>query len=67
MVEFLGKMAKSKTIIVNALTVVVGTLGYWAGHDVIAQYPEAIAVMVSVIGVLNVALRLVTSIPVSQK
>lgn len=67
MLEFLSKMAKSKTIIVNSLTVVVGTLGYWSGHEVIAQYPEAVAIMVSALGALNVVLRLVTSIPVSQK
>jgi hypothetical protein len=65
--EFLGKMAKSKTIIVNGLTVVIGTLGFWAGNDVIAQYPEAVSVMVAAIGTLNVVLRLVTSIPVSAK
>jgi len=67
MIDLLKKMAKSKTIIVNTLTVIVGTLGCVAGHDVIAQNPELVAGLVSAIGVLNVVLRLVTSIPVSQK
>jgi len=67
MFEFLAKMAKSKTIIVNTLTVVVGTLGYLAGHGVIAQYPDIVAGMVAAMGALNIVLRLATSIPVSQK
>lgn len=67
MFEFLTKMAKSKTIIVNTLTVIVGTLGFWAGNDVIAQHPEAVSALVAAVGALNVVLRLVTAIPVSDK
>jgi NAD/NADP transhydrogenase beta subunit len=58
---------KSKTVIVNTLTVAVGVLGYLAGHDVIAQNPEVVAALVSVVGVVNVLLRLVTIVPVSAK
>ena len=67
MLDFLKKMAKSKTIIVNSLTVVVGTLGYLAGNEVIAQHPEVVSALVAAVGALNVFLRLVTSIPISQK
>lgn len=67
MLSFLAKMAKSKTVIVNTLTVVVGALGYVAGHEVIAQHPELVAGLVSAVGVLNVVLRLVTSVPISEK
>lgn len=67
MMSFLSKMLKSKTIIVNVLTVVVGTMGYWAGNEVIAQNPGAVAILIAATGAVNVLLRLVTSIPVSDK
>jgi NAD/NADP transhydrogenase beta subunit len=65
--KFLSQQLKSKTVIVNTLTVAVGVLGYLAGHDVIAQNPEVVAALVSVVGVVNVLLRLVTIVPVSAK
>lgn len=65
--ELIGKLLKSKTIIVNSLTVVVGVLGYLQGHEVIAAYPGVVAGLVATIGVLNVALRFVTTIPVWEK
>jgi nitrate reductase gamma subunit len=65
--EFLSKLLKSKTVIVNTLTVAVGVLGYLAGHDVIAAHPEWAAALVSAIGVVNVILRLVTVVPISAK
>lgn len=61
------QLLKSKTIIVNTLTVVVGTLGYVAGHEVIAAHPDWVAGLVAMIGVLNVALRIVTTLPVWEK
>lgn len=67
MIEFIGKMLKSKTIIVNVLTVIVGTLGFLGGHEVIAQNPEVVAVLAAVAGGVNVVLRLITSIPISEK
>lgn len=67
MLSFLSKMMKSKTIIVNGLTVVVGVVGYLAGHEVIAQNPEIVSALLAASGVLGVVLRLVTSVPVSAK
>lgn len=67
MMNFLAKLLKSKTVIVNTATVAVGVLGYLAGHDVIAQNPEIVAALVSAIGVLNVVLRIVTVVPISAK
>lgn len=61
------KLLKSKTVLVNSLTVVAGTLGYWAGHDVIAENPQTVAALVAVTGVVNVILRLVTTLPVWEK
>jgi len=65
--KFLSQLLKSKTVIVNSLTVAVGVLGYLAGHDVIAQNPEIVAALISAVGVLNVALRFVTVLPLSAK
>ena len=52
--------AKSKTVWVNMLTLVVGVVGYVAGHEVITEYPAIVAALVAVLGGLNVALRFVT-------
>lgn len=49
---------------VNALTVLVGVVGYVAGHEVIKEYPETIAILVAVQGGINVILRFLTSKPV---
>jgi hypothetical protein len=65
--KFLSKLLKSKTVIVNTLTVVVGVLGYLSGHEIIAQNPELVAALVSAIGVVNVLLRIVTVVPISEK
>lgn len=65
--KFLTQLLKSKTVIVNALTVVAGVVGYLAGHDVIAQNPELVAGLVAVAGAVNVVLRLFTVLPVSEK
>jgi hypothetical protein len=65
--KFLAQLLKSKTVIVNTLTVAVGVLGYLAGHDVIAQNPEVVAALLSAVGVVNVLLRIVTVVPISEK
>lgn len=66
-INFLFGASKSKTIILNVLTVVAGVVGYLAGHDIIAQNPEAVAGLVSALGVLNVILRFLTNTSVSAK
>lgn len=55
----------SKTFWVNALTAVVGVVGYIAGSDLIAQYPDVAAILATVVGGLNVVLRLITDKAVS--
>jgi hypothetical protein len=67
MIDILKKLMKSKTIIVNSLLVATGTIGYLAGHEVIAANPAWAAALVGAAGVLNVALRVVTTIPVWEK
>lgn len=65
--DYLTKLAKSKTVIVNTLTVAVGVLGYLAGNDIIAQNPEWVAGLVSAVGAVNVLLRIVTVVPIGSK
>ena len=54
----------SKMVWVNALTLIVGIVGYLAGSDIIAQYPAILAALVAVQGAVNVALRFVTWQPI---
>ena len=54
----------SKLVWVNALTLIVGIVGYLAGSDIIAQYPAILAALVAVQGAVNVALRFVTWQPI---
>jgi hypothetical protein len=65
--KFLSQALKSKTVIINSLTVAVGVLGYLAGNDVIAAHPDWVAALVSIVGIVNVALRFVTFLPLSAK
>jgi len=51
---------KSKTVWINSLTLVVGVIGYVAGHDLIASNTEFVAMLVALQGGLNVALRFCT-------
>ena len=67
MLNLLKKALKSKTIIVNVLMVGAGVLGYLSGHEVITQYPEVVSALVAAAGVVNVALRFLTTIPVWEK
>lgn len=50
----------SKTVWVNALTLVVGVAGYLAGHQLIADHASAVAALVAFQGAVNVALRFLT-------
>jgi len=61
----MGKsLFKSKTFWVNLLTLSAGTLGYWAGHDLLQNQEQLLAGIVAVQGAVNIALRLVTSEPI---
>ena len=55
------KWYQSKTVWVNALTLLAGLLGYAVGHEVIADNASLIAMLVAVQGAVNVALRFVTT------
>lgn len=55
---------KSKTWWVNALTLTVSVATVVAGSDIVAAYPRAVAVIGSVVAAANMALRLITKVPV---
>lgn len=58
------KWFQSKTFWVNALTVIAGTIGYIAGHELIADNASFVALLVAVQGAVNVVLRFVTWQPI---
>ena len=54
----------SKTNIFGALQLAAGTLALFAGSDLIQQFPRAVAAIAAASGVVTIALRFVTSVPV---
>ena len=61
----MGKSAlKSRTLWANMLVLAAGVVGYVAGHEVIADYPQVVAILGAVVGGLNIVLRFVTTEPI---
>lgn len=56
---------RSKTFWVNLITVVAGLATTIGGSDLIQDNPQAAGIAATVLGVVNVILRLATSKPVS--
>ena len=54
------KWYKSRMVLVNLLTLVIGVVGIFEGTDWVMANPAAAAAVVSVIATLNVYLRLNT-------
>ena len=54
------KWWKSKMIWVNALTLIAGVIGYLAGHELIVNNVELVAMLIAIQGGVNVILRFVT-------
>lgn len=65
--EFLRQLSRSKTVLVGILTTLAGVLAYLAGDDFISQYPQTVAIVIAVKGVVDVVLRFLTSLPVMEK
>lgn len=54
----------SRTVWLNLLILAAGVVGFVAGHEVIAEYPQVVAILAAVQGGLNIILRLVTTQPI---
>ena len=52
---------QSKTVWVNLLTLLAGTVAYVAGNELVADNASFVAALVALQGGVNVVLRLVTS------
>ena len=58
-------LSKSKTFWVNALVMAGAAIAGMLGCDVIQEYPQLMAIFAAAVGGINIALRLVTSKPIS--
>ena len=54
----------SKTVWANIITLIAGTVGYVAGHELIADQATLMSILLAVSGGLNIVLRLITSQPI---
>lgn len=55
---------QSKTFYLNAVTLIVGIIGFLAAHPVIAAHPQWVAGLFAAQAVVNILLRLVTDTPI---
>jgi len=46
------------------LVLAAGVAGYLGGHEVIADYPQVVAILGAVVGGINIALRFITTEPI---
>ncbi len=59
-------LLRSKTFWVNLITAVAGILTTVGGSEFIQDKPEVVGIMATIVGVVNVLLRLVTKDPVTS-
>jgi len=55
---------QSKTIWINAITALTATLTVLGGQQIVVEHPQASAAIVAVLGGLNIALRIITVLPI---
>ena len=55
---------QSKTIWVNAITLLIGVVSFLAGQEFIADHPQIATWFAMVLGLLNIVLRFLTNQPV---
>lgn len=58
------RLWESKTFWVNLLSTVAAVGVALQGSELIAQYPQAVAVIGAVLGIVNIGLRLITDKPI---
>ncbi len=57
-------ITRSKTFWVNMMVLVAAAVTAMSGTTVIADYPMLVTVFAAVSGVVNIALRMVTKVPI---
>ena len=57
-------LIKSRTFWTNMLVLAAGVAGYLGGHEIIADYPQVVAILGAVVGGINIALRFITTEPI---
>jgi len=55
---------QSKTILVNAITAATATMTVLGGQQIVVDHPAIAAGIVAAIGGLNIALRIITVLPI---
>lgn len=55
---------QSKTIWINAITAATATLTVLGGQQIVSDHPAIAAGLVATLGLLNVALRIITVLPI---
>ena len=55
---------RSRTILLNSLTLAVSVLTVVSGSELVADYPKAAAAIVAALAAANIALRFITSRPI---
>ena len=55
---------RSKSIWIAAMQIVAGVLGAILGQEWITNNPQAVAVIVTIVGVLNAVIRSITTKPI---
>lgn len=65
--DIVGKVFKSKTLIVNWAALVAATLTLWTNSELVAQYPDIAGALVAALAGVNLVLRWVTTLPLSDK
>lgn len=61
------KALKSKTLIVNYVSLAAATLALWLDSPVITDNPTLVATFTAALAAVNIVLRAVTSLPLSEK
>lgn len=58
--EFMTRLMKSRTIVFNVAMLIAGLMTYLLNSDIIKQYPDVVAGLVTAAGAINVVLRFLT-------